>query len=75
MMTFTKISLFLILIAGIALAVFGRQILRPVLQEKATPVSPSLSPEANYLVEPYQKAKKIQELQDSRFTDSVQFTK
>jgi len=67
MLTFTKISLFLLAVSAIALAYFGMQKLRPVIDEKQKALEPSPAPETNYFLGPLQKARNVQELQDKRF--------
>jgi len=69
MLTFTKISLFLLAVSAIALAYFGMQKLRPVIDEKQKTLEPSPNLESNYFVDPYRKAKNVQNLQDARFSE------
>lgn len=70
-MTFTKISILLLLVAAVALGAYGFQILRPAMEEKTILGVVSPTPEINYLVGAYEKAKDVQQLQDNRFTSGV----
>lgn len=68
MMTLTKISLALLVVAAVGLAAYGAQMLIPATEEKLVIVSPS--PEINVFVGSLDKAKNVQKLQDDKFVAS-----